>query len=122
MTETPSKPTPYDGLPLEAKELAAFALFKALLQPVDAKDSRPLGAVISLKSWETCAEADQAELHWRDDKNLRFIFRSFGRVVVEELLQQGFTIRPPREKQMLDQLDAVVTVPSHPAYQLTDDI
>lgn len=120
MTEPPSKPVLDDGLPLEAKELVAFTLFKALLQPVDEKDQRILCDAITLKNWDTIATV-QPDLTWRDDKNLRFLFRNLRRVVVEELLQQGFTIKPPREKQMHDQLKTVMTVPAHQAYQLSDD-
>ena len=123
MTPTPTPPDKgptEEGLPLEARELAAYAIFKTLTQPLDAAEPRPAGELVGLRDWnELGLKAPDGV--WRDERNIRFLSRNMQKNLFEVLVRQGFTIKAPREKTLSVGYEELLTVPAHPAYDPTND-
>jgi hypothetical protein len=125
MTPTPTPTLPdksllEEGLPLEARELAAYAIFKTLTQPLDAAEPRPAGELVGLRDW-TELGLKATDGVWRDERNIRFVFRSMQKNLFEALAHQGFIIKAPREKTLTASFEELRTVPAHPAYDPTND-
>jgi len=103
----------------------AVALLRTLQRP---SVSSPLpmacsnmGITVGAHPWDELEEQPAGEV-WRGTRGLRADLRCLQVCLLEELTKLGFTIKPPKEKNALEQFKDLLTVPAHAAYDLKAEL
>lgn len=80
-----------------------------------------MGLTIGALPWEELEVQTTGEA-WRGTRGLRADLRCLQVCLLDELTKLGFTIKAPKEKNVLEQFEDLKTVPAHPAYDLKAEL